>query len=190
MRWIGSSVSRCYFVTVYSYHTITLHTIFTLIYLYLYCPTSLHQHGIYSQPGVKSVFTEESKSTPWVRCCMCIQKGSQPLFEIKYWNFQPSLWVLSWRWLMSVQWVWWSRMMTIPIARSGMVKVKTQEYSQCLSISKRMIWTSNKRCYIKTRWADIRHYKLHAIHSERHGSMPILLMCALHIWICEIQRRT
>jgi hypothetical protein len=130
-----------------------------------------------------------TKSPRWVRCCMWIQKGSQPSLQIKYWIFQPSLWVLSWRSQMSVQWVWWSRIMTIPIARSGMVKVETLESSPCLSISKKMFRTSSKRCYITTKWAEICLYKLQAIHSERNSALPIPLLCTLHIWICEILPR-
>jgi len=87
------SSTECYFVSQISCYLVKFHIIFTLIYFRLHSPTSLHlhQHGTYGQPGEESLFTEESKSTPWESTCRCIKEDSQSSLPIKCLNFQPSL---------------------------------------------------------------------------------------------------
>jgi len=77
--------------------------------------------------------------------------------------------------------------MTIPIRRSAMTKVKTLESLPCHPISKKTIWTSGKRSFIKTRHAVIRQYGLHCFHCQRNGAVQILSLPALHLRICDIQ---
>ena len=84
---IASSSTACYFAALFSYYSIKLPTIFTLICFCLPSATSLHQHETYSQPGEESLFTEESKSTSWATTCTCIQEDSQFSLPIKCLNF-------------------------------------------------------------------------------------------------------
>jgi len=100
MLRIVSSLTKCHFVALFSHYSIKCYTIFTLTYLYQYSPTSLHQYGTYSQTGDESLFTKQSRSAPSESTCRCIKEDSQSFFPIQCLNFQPSLCVLSWRWLM------------------------------------------------------------------------------------------
>jgi len=88
--WIVFSSTTCYCVTLFSHSSITLPTIFTLIYFSLYSQLHFFNHGTYGQPGDESLFTEESWSTPWDSTCMCIHEYSQSSLPIKCLNFQPS----------------------------------------------------------------------------------------------------
>jgi len=74
---IASSSTASYFVALFPHYSIKLRTVFTLICFCLHFATSLHHHGTYSQPGEESLFTEESRSTPWASTSKCIQEDSQ-----------------------------------------------------------------------------------------------------------------
>jgi hypothetical protein len=90
---MASSLTECYIVVLCYCYSITLHTIFSLIYFCLYYPHSLdlHQHESYIQPDEESQLTEESRSPPWESTCMCFQEDSQSSVEIKCLNIQLSL---------------------------------------------------------------------------------------------------
>jgi len=90
---IASSLTKCYFVARFTHYSTKLYTIFTLIYFCLHSPTSLHhhQHGTYGQPGDESVFTEESRSSPWESTFTCIEEDRQSSLPIICLNFQTSL---------------------------------------------------------------------------------------------------
>jgi hypothetical protein len=67
-----------------------------VLYLPLYSSAyipQLHfiQHGIFSQPGEESLFTEESRSPPWESTCTCIAEDRQSSLPIKCLNFSPNL---------------------------------------------------------------------------------------------------
>ena len=76
-RRIASSSTACYIVALFSCYSNQLPTVFTLICFCLHSATSHHQHGTYGQPGEESLFTEESRSTPWASTCTCIAEDSQ-----------------------------------------------------------------------------------------------------------------
>jgi hypothetical protein len=59
--------------------------LYLLLYASVYIP-QLHQHGTYGQPGEESLFTEESRSTPWASTCTCIAEDSQSSLPIKCLN--------------------------------------------------------------------------------------------------------
>jgi len=72
--------------------------------------------------------------------------------------------------LMSGLLCWWSRMMTIPIGRSAMTKVKSLQSRPCNLISKKMIWTTGRRSYIQTTCPVIRQYELRGFHCQKKRS--------------------
>jgi len=75
----------------------------------------------------------------------------------------------------------------IPIGSSARMRVKTLESPPCHPISKKTIWPTSRRSYIKTRRAVIRQYELQGRHGQRNGAVQILSLPALHFQICDIQ---
>jgi len=87
---IASYLTTCHLVALFSYHSIILRTMFTLIYFSLHSLLHFIKHGIYGPPTEESLCTEGSRSTPWEGSCTCIQEDSQSWLLIKWLNAQPS----------------------------------------------------------------------------------------------------
>jgi len=188
--WIAASSTKCYISALFAPYSNQLQTIFTLTYLALHSPTSIFTSSTWILHPVWwgiTILRRIKKHT--LRKNYHSHSRRRPII-IASWKFQlpteQSLPALFWRCPMSVLQFIWSRVLMRLIAQSVITNVNTLESPLCLPISKKIIWTTNRRFYILARCTTIRYYKLQGIHYQRLRAMPILSVYALHFQICEI----